>query len=336
MKAEAQLAIATGRYVDHIGMTVPNMDEAIGWLTQALGAQLLWRVGPFHETPTGVHIESVEIAMMRLGPNANLELLCYESEDQRRHMPVNIDVGSGHIAFFVDDLQAAAASLKRHGARMFPGPLEGAGEEKKGERIHYFQTPWGAYMEILYRPAHLGYEKNTPHRLFTSEDRWPAGIPSERSIDHFGLVVPDLGAATDFFVNALGADLLWTLGPFPKTPTGVPIRNVWLAMLRLGPNLNLELQQIEAEQQVKAVPSNIDWGAMHLGFFVDDLEAALESLKPYGVEPLAGPIATEGAPKKGENIWYFKTPWGALLELVHRPSSLPYEDETSARLYRTA
>ena len=76
--------IATARFVDHIGMTVPDLDAAIRFFEHAIGARLLWRVGPFCETPTGVAIETVEIAMLRLGPSINMELLAYRAKKQRR------------------------------------------------------------------------------------------------------------------------------------------------------------------------------------------------------------------------------------------------------------
>ena len=164
--------IVSARHVDHVGMTVPSLDDAIKFFEDALGAQLLWRVGPFDETPTGVPIKSVHVAMLRLGPNINVELLAYEAEQQRQQMPSNIDVGAMHIAFFVDDLQAAADSLIQHGAEMLPGPLYGGGAPKKGEQIWYFKTPWGAFMEILWRPDHLPYEQDTANRLFNSKDTW--------------------------------------------------------------------------------------------------------------------------------------------------------------------
>ncbi len=327
--------IASARYVDHIGMTVPDMDAAVHFFQQGLGAQLLWRIGPFHETPTGVKIESVEISMLRFGPSINLELLAYTADSQRKTMPSNIDVGAAHIAIFVDDLLAAAKSLREHGAELLAGPLEGAGEAKMGERIWYFRTPWGAFMEILSRPEHMPYEQDTAGRLFNPKDFWTDGIVSARHVDHLGMVVPSLEEAISFFKEALGAQHLWTLGPFFKTPTGVPINSVRLAMLRLGPNLNLELQQIDAGQQRNIISSNIDWGAVHAGIFVDDLRAAAASLQKHGAVLLEGPIDTSGTPKTGEQIWYFRTPWGALMEMLRRPAHLPYEVSTSSRLFQT-
>ena len=137
-----------------------------------MGADLLWKVGPFHEAPTGVKINSIHLAMLRLGPNINVELMAFDADQQRRTMPSNIDYGSAHIAFFVDDIEAAATSLKEHGAELLKGPIDAKGDAKLGERIWYFKTPWGAFMEILWRPDHLGYEKQTDNRLYQPHDSW--------------------------------------------------------------------------------------------------------------------------------------------------------------------
>ena len=167
-----QKGIVSARHVDHVGITVPDLNAAIHFFEDALGAQLLWQVGPFHETPTGVPIKSIHIAMLRLGPNINVELMAFEADQQQRTMPSNIDYGAMHIAFFVDDLEAAAQSLKEHGAELLAGPLEAKGHVKQGERIWYFKTPWGAFMEILSRPDHLAYERLTENRLFQPHDTW--------------------------------------------------------------------------------------------------------------------------------------------------------------------
>jgi catechol 2,3-dioxygenase-like lactoylglutathione lyase family enzyme len=168
----ANQEIVSARYVDHFGMTVPNLEEAIRFFEDAIGAKLLWRVGPFPETPTGFPIESVDIAMLRLGPNLNLELLAFTAEQQRKEMPSNVDLGAAHLAFFVDDIHAAAESLKTHGAELLRGPIQASGDAKRGEVIWYFKTPWGSFMEILWRPEHLPYEQETPNRLFAQKGSW--------------------------------------------------------------------------------------------------------------------------------------------------------------------
>ena len=164
--------IVSARHVDHVGITVPDLGAAIELFENALGAELLWKLGPFHETPTGVRIRSIHLAMLRLGPSINVELMAFDADAQQRTMPSNIDYGATHIAFFVGDIEAAAESLKEHGAEMLKGPLDAKGDAKQGERIWYFKTPWGAFMEILWRPDRLGYEDHTQSRLFQPHDSW--------------------------------------------------------------------------------------------------------------------------------------------------------------------
>jgi catechol 2,3-dioxygenase-like lactoylglutathione lyase family enzyme len=164
--------IVSARHVDHVGMVVPDLDAAVHFFENALGARLLWRLGPFHETPTGVPIKSVDLAMLRLGPNLNVELQMFDAEQQQSTMPSNIDMSAAHIAFFVDDLHAAAGSLRKHGCALLQGPIQAKGRAKQGEQIWYFKTPWGAFMEILWRPDHLSYEQETPNRLFQPKDSW--------------------------------------------------------------------------------------------------------------------------------------------------------------------
>jgi hypothetical protein len=40
----------------------------------------------------------------------NVELQVFVADTQRKESPSNIDIGAGHIAFFVNDIQAAAQS----------------------------------------------------------------------------------------------------------------------------------------------------------------------------------------------------------------------------------
>jgi len=40
------------------------------------------------------------------------------------------------------------------------------------------------------------------------------GLPGLRGSDHIGITVPDLDEAVDFFVNVIGCEPFYTLGPF--------------------------------------------------------------------------------------------------------------------------
>ena len=43
------------------------------------------------------------------------------------------------------------------------------------------------------------------------------GLPGLRGTDHVGITVPDIEQATDFFVNVLGCEQFYDLGPFQAT-----------------------------------------------------------------------------------------------------------------------
>ncbi len=85
----------------------------------------------------------LQIAMLRLGPTLNLELMDYDTCDQRRLMPRNSDCDALHIAFFVDDMKAAADYLIEHGCKLFSRPLVSEKGPKAGQVIRNVQAPWG-------------------------------------------------------------------------------------------------------------------------------------------------------------------------------------------------
>lgn len=181
-----------------------------------------------------------------------------------------------------------------------------------------------------------------PQKPYSYYGETGKGIPGAHNVDHTGVIVPNLDEAIKFCVEVLGADLLWTVGPY-KDPKNNPSRfdvnpetSSRVAMLRLGPNINLELKEAKFRGQKTAMPHNADLGSPHLAFWVDDLDVASDYLKSKGVRLLEGPFAPAGEPKLGEKIRYFQTPFGMYMEILHRPSPLNYEKQTSARLYGPA
>jgi len=171
------------------------------------------------------------------------------------------------------------------------------------------------------------------------------GIPTARNVDHVGITVPDLEAAIRFFVDVLGCDLLYRNGPFAD-PEGDGMERglavdrragLDLALLRCGPNLNVELLQFATPEPAGPPPRNSDPGATHLAFAVDDLAAAMAYLSAqHGVTLLAGPNVVPFGPSAGLRYVYFTAPWGLTLELVAVTPGLPYERETDARAYGPA
>ena len=171
------------------------------------------------------------------------------------------------------------------------------------------------------------------------------GIPTATDVDHLGVTVPDLQQAISFFIDVLGADFLFSFdeGPGTNNPANLekafgvlPESKLKIAMLRLGPTLNLELMQYTASDQRREMPKNSDWDAPHIAFFVRDMQVAADYLAQHGCKLFDGPFLSETGPKAGQAIRYFTTPWGMFLEILSRPAHMPYEQQTTARLFGPA
>jgi catechol 2,3-dioxygenase-like lactoylglutathione lyase family enzyme len=168
--------IPTSRGVDHVGMTVPSLDQAIDFFTSALGCEHIYTAGPFNDpkgnwmkTNLAVHPRaSTTLAMVRCGPTQNIELFEYEAEDQVVVPPKNSDVGGMHISFYVEDMDEAVSYLKAiPDVKILGEPTPVSGQPNGGEVFLYFLTPWGSSMELVSYNDGLEYEKGTNKRLYS-------------------------------------------------------------------------------------------------------------------------------------------------------------------------
>jgi catechol 2,3-dioxygenase-like lactoylglutathione lyase family enzyme len=160
----------------------------------------------------------------------------------------------------------------------------------------------------------------------------PGGLPGLRGVEHVGFTVPDLDEATAFFVDVIGCELVYSLGPFRSDGQwmaehlAVHPRAVMreLRFLRCANGPNFEIFQYEAPGQNPVPPRNSDVGGHHLAFYVEDLDAAVGHLRAHGVTVLGEPTRSSG-PSAGQRWVYFLTPWGMQLELVCFPHGKAYE-----------
>ena len=208
--------IPTATNVDHLGVTVPDLEQAVSFFCAVLGAEFLFSFEEDLGTtfPANLNLafgvptdSKLKIAMLRLGPTLNLELMQYESSEQRRVMPKNSDLDAPHVAFFVSDMKAAATYLADHGCKLFKGPLLSKEGPKAGQAIQYFQTPWGMYLEILSRPAHMPYEQQTASRLFgpvAISGLGPPAVQKRDAVERRMQILSRTLVAFPFLMNGLG------------------------------------------------------------------------------------------------------------------------------------
>jgi catechol 2,3-dioxygenase-like lactoylglutathione lyase family enzyme len=149
--------------LDHVALSVPDLDEAVAFFRNVLGAILLYRRGrgPDRDGDRmrvrfGAHPEtSYEIAMLECA-GLHVELFRFDGPDVRHELPRSFDVGGQHIAFVVDDIDSAVACLRRRGVRVLGSPeATGADHERGQTQWVYFLSPWGQQFELVSRPARL-------------------------------------------------------------------------------------------------------------------------------------------------------------------------------------
>lgn len=163
---------------DHLGITVPDLDQADAFLVDVLGAERFYDLGPFRD-PDGpwmqehldVHPRTVmrRLRFYRLGNGTNLEVFEYEPADGQRPVPRNSDLGGHHLALYVDDLNDAVRFLRDRGIRVLGEPTASAGPSE-GQRWVYFLSPWGMQFELVSFPAGKAYEADGDRRLWHPAD----------------------------------------------------------------------------------------------------------------------------------------------------------------------
>jgi catechol 2,3-dioxygenase-like lactoylglutathione lyase family enzyme len=197
--------LPTARNVDHVGFSVPDLEQATQFFVEVLGAQVLMTGGPWADPEAGsfarilgVHPRaSIKVAMLRLGPVTSVELVEFTSPDQRKVMPKPSDWGAAHLAIFVDDIEAATAALRQKGVTVLEGPVTNGPGPIAGSRYIYFVTPWGLPMELEQRSGPLPYEApgRRPYGPASSWDWRPSG-EVEGEIVRFETFVANSGNGT--------------------------------------------------------------------------------------------------------------------------------------------
>lgn len=149
------------------------------------------------------------------------------------------------------------------------------------------------------------------------------------TIDHIGVVARDLDESVAFYAKLFGE-------PIDRTEwTGEQARNV-ARLMGQPPSLELtavffriphtnaifEVLDFNGVDQEEAGGGNVDVGATHMAFYVDDIE---ETLGRLGVEPSGPPMDLPVGPYRGGRSVYLRDPNGAniqLMQIDRRPGGL--------------
>lgn len=171
------MALPGVRGLDHVGFTVPDLDEAHEFLVDVLGAIHVYTLDAkrseddWMAVHIGVHprTEIREIRFYRLGFGTNLEVFQYDSADGQAPQPRNSDIGGHHLALYVDDMDVAVLYLREHGVEVMGDPVSSTGASA-GQRWVYFRSPWGMQFELVSFPNGKAYEAGAATLLWHPKD----------------------------------------------------------------------------------------------------------------------------------------------------------------------
>lgn len=153
------------RGTDHIGFTVPDIDEAHTFLVDVLGCEHVYSLPGIdrgdawmrEHLNVGPGTAATAIRFYRCSFGSNLEVFEYRSPHPRTEPPANSDVGGHHLALYVDDMDAAVAYLRERGVQVLGEPTVSA-HASAGQRWVYFLAPWGMQFELVSFPDGKAYE----------------------------------------------------------------------------------------------------------------------------------------------------------------------------------
>jgi catechol 2,3-dioxygenase-like lactoylglutathione lyase family enzyme len=338
--------------MDHVGLTVPDLDQAVEWFEDILGATAPLTFGPFEgaflEGALGVvaGTQIDRITTLRIGRSANIELFEYTAPRQRRTEPRNSDWSGHHVAFYVTDIDAAVEYMDSRGVDRLFGPFTLTDGPAAGQSINYFKTPWSSYVEFISYPHGMAYQVPSVKPLWSPKDNGAVSavtkVPGLLGVDHVGLTVPNIAIAAAWLEEKLGFSNPLTFGPFAD-PVGDFMTQLVdvdraavveeIRMLRAGNGPGIELFQYTAPDQDRSFRRNSDWGGHHVALYVRHIEKAVDYLATKTGTNREGPLTLTDGPAAGQSINYFETPFGTDLELISYPHGMAYEQTASVPLW---
>lgn len=150
--------------VDHVSLTVKEIEPVIAFYTDVFGAELAYRMGPFDAaeiprmedgrdwTEANINVPGarLEIAMLRFGDGLGMELFRYEKPvDAAQTPPRNCDVGSRHLCLEVEQLDATVAFLVSKGCTAMAGSIDMMDGPCPPSRSWYVLDPFGHQLELV-------------------------------------------------------------------------------------------------------------------------------------------------------------------------------------------
>ena len=142
--------------VNHVSITVKNLDQVVDWFRDKLGCTNIWEPyehkGEMVEKLTGLPGAHLRVRKVQV-QDFVLEFIQYLSPPGRELKGNTNDVGYPHIGFEVDDINKAYEQLKKKGVKFKSPPtrITREGNPMFGWQVVYFWGPEGMTLEFQQR-----------------------------------------------------------------------------------------------------------------------------------------------------------------------------------------
>lgn len=141
------------RKAHHTGFTVRSLERSIAFYRDLLGFELVFQwnpKAPYLGELVGYPDVDMHSAIMRI-PNSDvsLELLEYRGIPQTAVDMANGNIGNGHIAFYVDDLESFYERLTKNGVKSVSAPVTPTIGPNRGGKAVYMIDPDGFRIELI-------------------------------------------------------------------------------------------------------------------------------------------------------------------------------------------
>ena len=140
----------------HTGITVSDLDNAVGYFRDALGLAVSAPIpcsGELFEQVTGVPGCVIDICYVT-APGHTIELLCYSSPPDKISSGLRpCDNGHLHLCLEVDDIDAVIAAGRRYGFEPVNSVQLVREGPRAGRKVIYTRGPDNLIIELMEPPA---------------------------------------------------------------------------------------------------------------------------------------------------------------------------------------
>jgi len=138
---------------DHTGITVSNLERSLAFWRDVLGFEFshaAHQKGELAQEITGIEGAEIKLAVLKAPGGHKIELLEYRAPANRKHANLRpCDVGSVHLALFVEDLDAVLAQIAASGWKAGGKPQMLTSGPNAGKRVVYVRDPDGTTIELM-------------------------------------------------------------------------------------------------------------------------------------------------------------------------------------------